>query len=421
MKALRADILVVGSGIAGISAAIAAKNTDPKREVILIGEEEFLYRRPAIFSLIDNSSLEDLAIYSPDLMTKYNIRSLFGIKVKAINLEDRSATLDNGEKVVFDKVVISTGGKPFIPPIEGSDIKGVIPFRCCSDALSIRRMLSVGSRCVIIGAGLIGVKLASILHKKGVKVLLVELKNVLWTLLERPLSTYVRDLLHSNGISIIEGKEVESIKGRHHVNSVVIDDRKYNANFVIITAGVRSRSEIVINQLKLGVRGAIETDKFMKTSMDGVYACGDCAETIDLVSGKKTYRPIGSIAYQAGKLAGANSVREERRYNGFLRLQGDDFLGISITSIGLTGSEARVLGVDFKVLPLKYREVKFGIYSNLFNRPGKLLGIVDAKERLIGFQAVGQKLSRKSINSISSLISAGCNVDELESIGLEPV
>ncbi|RLG39474.1 MAG: hypothetical protein DRO05_08685 [Thermoproteota archaeon] len=417
MKGLRTDVLVVGSGVAGISAAIAAKTANSGKEVVLVGEER-PYRRPSIFSLIKGGSLEELSIFRKDLIV--GVKTLFGVRVRKLDLYDRLAELDNGEKIVFNCAVVATGSKPFVPPFEGSELSGVIPFRSYSDALSVRKMLGIGSKCVIIGAGLIGVKLASILHRSGMKVLLVELKKVLWTLLEEPLSNYLRDLLISNGISVIEGGRVESILGGHRVSSVVIDGRRYEADFVIVVTGVRPRTEIVADQLKLGVRGAIRTDKLMKTSIDGVYACGDCAETIDLVSGRKTYRPIGSIAYKAGKLAGANSVGNEREYNGFIRLQGDDFLGISVTSIGLAGAEAESMGVNFKTLPLKPKGVKVGIYSALFNPVGMFLGIVNGKERLIGFQAVGQRLSRKLINSISSLISSKSNVNELRSIGLEP-
>ncbi len=416
----KTDILVIGGGIAGISAAIAAKKTDQKKDVMLIGEETFPYRRPSILSLIEGTSLEDLAIFRPDL-GEYGITSLFGPKLRAIDLEDGSARLEGGEKICFEGAVIATGGEPFIPPVEGSSIDGVFCLRSYSDALRIRKMVHAGARCFIVGAGLIGVKLASILHKKGVKVTLVELKKVLWTLLEGPLSECVKSLLVSNGISVVEGHGIESIEGQEHVSSVKLGGKRYEADFVVFVTGVRPRVELIADQLKLGTRGAIETDGMMRTSVEGVYACGDCSETIDMISGMKTYRPIGSIAYLAGNLAGENSAGKERHYNGFLRLQGDEFLGTSVTSVGLTGAEARSLGISFKVLPLKQAQsLKIDAHSGLFEPDARFLGILDGKERLIGFQAVGQKLSRKGIHSISSLISTKSKLEELRSLGLEP-
>ena len=422
MKRLRrTDILVIGGGAAGISAAIAAKTTDPKKEVTLVGEEPFPYRRPSIFSLIEGESLEDLAIFGPNCLAEYGIKSLFGAKIKALDLEDRLARFEDGKRISFEKAVIATGGEPFVPPVEGSSMNGVFSLRSYSDALRIREMAHAGARCFIVGAGLIGVKLASILHKREVKVTLVELKKVLWTLLEEPLSEFVRDLLISNGISVVEGQGIESIMGQEHVSSVKLSGKRYNADFVVFVTGVRPRVEVIADQLKFGVRGAIETDQMMRTSVEGVYACGDCSETIDLISGMKTYRPIGSIAYRAGIIAGGNLGGEERSYGGFLRLQGDEFLGTSVTSVGLTGAEARALGISFKALILKQAQsLKIGICSGLFEPDAKFLGILDGKERLIGFQAVGHKLSRKAIHSISSLISSKSKLEELRSIGLEP-
>ena len=417
----RTDILVVGGGIAGISAAIAAKAADRRKYVILVGEEPFPYRRPSIFSLIKGGSFEDLAIFGRSQALEQGIRSFFNSKIEVLDLEDRSAKLGNGERILFERAVLAMGGKPFIPSVEGSGIKGVFSLRSYSDALGISKQVRAGVRCFIIGAGLIGVKLASILHKKGVKVTLVELKKVLWTLLEEPLSNQVRDLLISNGISVIEGQEIELIMGQGHVSSVKLGGKRYEADFVVFASGVRPRVEVVSHQLKLGVKGAIETDEVMRTSVEGVYACGDCSETMDFISGKKTFKPIGNIAYKAGKIAGANSAGEENSYEGFIRLQGDEFLGTCMTSIGLTRAEAKVLGVSYKILALKPFKSVATTYSSVLKPNSNFLVIVDSKEKLIGFQAIGKRLSRKNVHSISTLISMRAEVEELRSLGLEPV
>jgi len=322
--------------------------------------------------------------------------------------------------VEYSSLVLATGGRPFVPPVEGADLPGVVTVRTLGEAASLGRRVGPGLRLVVVGAGLAGTKLAVIAARRGASVTLVEMREVLWTVLDPPLTRLAAGPVSASGVRIIEGAPVERILGGERVSAVEAGGERVPADLVVFSTGVRPDSDLARSMgLELGVRGAVRTDERMGTSEEGVWAAGDCAETIDAVSKKKTYRPIGSIAYMGGRVAGLNSVGVGEEYGGFLRRQAEEMPGLRLVSVGLTGAEADALGVRYERVPLEVRAGP-GIPWWLRTPFRAAQALVDPRGRLVGFQAVGGRFPRRAASAVSRVILSGGGLADLEPLGLAP-
>jgi len=422
----KADVLVLGGGPAGISAAISAKRRNLGVRVILVSSEPSHYMRPAVTALLEDPrvSPEEIVSLDPVFLLGQGVEPFTRGRVTELTDGLAHAQGPWGEvEFEYESLIIATGGVPFVPPIEGVDLRGVYSVRTLRDARRLANLLRPGVRLSVVGAGLAGVKLAVAASRRGAVVTLLEMKRVLWTVLDPPLTDLAKKLVEGSGVRVLENKAVDRIvEGpQGSVSGVEAGGEVIKADLVVFATGVKPNSALARSLgLKLGVRGAIKTDEGMSTSKRGVWAAGDCAETLDLITGKPTYRPIGSIAFLGGKIAGINAAGGSARYRGFIRRQAEDVKGLHLVSLGLTGAEAQALGLEYDVVELhsSWPDPQLPWW---LKRPLKLsVAIVErGTDRLIGFQAIGGPLARRKSYTIVRMIAEGREVSSLETLGFK--
>jgi NAD(P)H-nitrite reductase large subunit len=209
--------VIVGASAAGIGAVEAIREVDPVGTVAVISDEECpQYSRPMISDLISGKAdFGKMMCREHEFWAKNNIQALTGRTATSLNLSDRYVTLDKGDHVNFEKLLIATGGKPFVPKIEGSDKDGVFTFTTLSDAEHMLSKLEKAESAVVIGAGLIGVSVTEALVKRGLKVTMVELQDkILSLILDPTASEMVENVIRKAGVTIATGKTVKKIVGR---------------------------------------------------------------------------------------------------------------------------------------------------------------------------------------------------------------
>ena len=421
------DVIVVGGGVAGVNAAAEARSVRPSSSVALVADESTVYSRPSLTAAISGlaKSVDDVAIYSGKGLKDLGITTYFSSKAVSFDSNSRTIMLrrpNREESLKYRKLVLTTGSTPALPRVRGLDLKGVFSAKWIDDALRLSNVATPGMRACVVGAGFIGLEVTQALFRRGLKVTLLEMRpRVLPELLEADLSTRVKEQLERFGVKVMTDSSLESIRGRSRVEYASVNGKRLRTDLVAFATGVKPNIELaVMGRVKLGRTGAIATDRRMRTSKESIYAAGDCAETLDLVSRKVVYRPLGTVAARSGVIAGSNAAGKRREYVGYLRRQYDRIFGIEIVSMGLSTHQAKSLKIKAEAVPLKAPHPSNPVLSIL--RPTEALfnAVVEKKsQRIIGWQAVGKPIRTSWYSQfLQTLIERGEKLSSIQDMGL---
>lgn len=384
------DIIVVGSGVAGVKAAKTVREYNKERNVLVLSKDQFIYTKMALNYVVKRDLPIDFVKLYPDFNTT-RIDFVPSTEVKKLNLIDKSIKLRSRGKDIkytFSKLILAVGSKPLMPRIEGINKIGVFTFNEYSDAIMVNNYIGVGMKAFIIGAGLVGLLLADVLKSRGLDVTLIDkLPGVGLTIFEEELSKYLINKLVNKGVKVLTKASIDKIVGdkkdRRKVKKVIIDGYKHPADVVVFTLGVRPENRLAaLSGLELGIKKAIRTNEKFETSAPDIYAIGDCATSIDYFTKKEVYRPLGTLAVSMAEVAGKNCIGIESSYEGFVPMQYFEVFDTSIIRFGLNTREAKELGLNSSKKIIKYAVP--GIRSHPVSL---LICLKDRQETIIGWQA----------------------------------
>jgi len=388
-------IVVIGGSAAGMMAAIAAAKRDQNAEVTVVTQDRIPYRRPAIPALIAGYITDPAGakIFSPETLARYNVKLI--CPAEATNIDPKSKTisiLSNGkeEKLPYDAAVLAAGAYPLIPKIPGSDKKGVCTFTTYEAAAEIVETAKSADSAVVIGAGFIALEIAEALMHKDLDVYFNVRSRILRKLLEPGVSEVLTKKVEQQGLKMLTGEAISEIGGADRVEYVVHKGKKIAANLVVIGTGVKPSVALAEEcGIELGPTGAIKVGNCLQTSIKGIYAAGDCAESPDLGTGRFVYMPVGSVGACAGKIAGANAAGANQQTKGFLRAQADQILGLQIFSIGHSTTTAEEVSLKVKVYDLSAPQSAIKNTGACSFDMAKIL--TDSHDRIVGAQLVTKK------------------------------
>jgi NAD(P)H-nitrite reductase large subunit len=331
--------LIIGNSAGGIGAAEAIRQVGGQGSITIVSDEPYpAYSRPLISEhLAEGCSLERMLYRPADFYQRNGINTILGCKALNLDLTKHTLMLDSGSAISWQKLLLATGGLPIVPPIKGSERKGVFTFTTLDDAKAIDAYLYEADRVVVIGGGLIGVSVTEALVKRGAEVTIVEMKDrVLNTILDEDASALEDRILRRAGVDIITGHVVSEINGRgKSVQGVALDDgTRISCDMVVIAIGVRPRTELV-NGTDIELNRGIIVDRHMTTSHPDVYACGDVAEAFDIPYGECRLTPIWPNAYIGGRIAGFNMAGRPAEYPGGMAMNSLKYFGLNVVSAGI--------------------------------------------------------------------------------------
>ena len=240
------DIVVIGGGISGLSAAEAARRYSPEATITLVCQEDDLpyYRLNLTRYLAGEITASDLPVHPESWYAEQRITMLNGAEVTTIDRSARLVAFKSHPALSYDRLILAMGAHPSIPPLPGAELENVATLRTCRDAEMILRQSRPGARCVIIGGGVLGLEAAAALARRDVRVTLVE--GFDWLLprqLNRTAGERLAGVARGLGINLVCGARIRALAGMQEVQGVVMESGEtIPADLVIIAAGVRRNS-----------------------------------------------------------------------------------------------------------------------------------------------------------------------------------
>ncbi|MDO5422153.1 MAG: FAD-dependent oxidoreductase [Eubacteriales bacterium] len=303
--------VVLGNGVAGLSAAEAIRERDETGSIVLISNEPYSsYNRPMLTkSMMAGLTPEQIAVHEADWYEKNRIIQILDKTVEKIDTEKKEVVLSGDLKMKYTKLVYALGSECFIPPIPGHDKPEVIAIRKLSDTEKVAALLPKVQHAVVIGGGVLGLEAAWELRKSKLDVTVLELAPMLMgRQLDQRAGDMLKTIAQDQGIRIETGVKIEEIEGDGAVTGVRLGSGEViPAELVIVSCGVRANSAVAA-EAGLAVDRAVVVDAQMRTSQNDIFACGDCAQYEGL-----NYA-IWPEASEQGRVAGANAVGEEIEY-----------------------------------------------------------------------------------------------------------
>ncbi len=366
--------LIIGNSVACLGAIESIRSTDKDSSITVVSDEVYpAYSRPAIAHYLAGEIDEgSMLCRDEDFYQKMNIGTIFGKKAVKLDTKNKTVTLNNREKVHYDRLLIATGGTPFIPPFKGTGKAHILTFTAWDDAKKIRERLDGVKKAVIIGGGLIGLCAAEALERLGVEVIIVELADrILSPALDEKASKILEERLKEEGIKIITQDTVLEITGsKTKVRSVTLKSgKKISCDMIIVAIGVRPNMEIV-QGTDIKVDKGIIVDDTMQTNIKDVYAAGDVTQSYDSLYGTSRVTPIWPRAYIQGGIAGLNMAGKVQKYPGGFDMNSLVFYDVPIMSVGIHTPREE----GFEILT-KYEPEK-KVYQKLVLRDGILKGFI---------------------------------------------
>lgn len=359
-------IVIIGNGVAGVTAAETIRATDKTSEISIFTNEPFIfYSRPRLIEfLADKSTLEQITIHAREWYAKNKIDLIDSITISQIDIGAKFVLDSSGKKYSWDKLVVASGATCLLPPVPGTELPNVFTLRTVQDAEKIKKTAIELKKAVVIGGGLLGIEVANSLLSLGAEVQVIELLDrLLPRQLDHEGSALVQRLLERKGLSFCTGKQTLSIEKKNDGLTIRLKDGALvPSDFIVFSAGVRSDFQCVKGTAIKTDKGII-VDEFMRTSEVDVYACGDVAEYNGFLYG--LWQPAREQGIACGNhIVGKNMPFKASVPSTRLKVAGIEFA--SIGEIEITeGMEAVV-----------EKDENAGVYKKLFMKDRKLAGAI---------------------------------------------
>lgn len=414
-------IVIIGASAAGVDAASAARKKDRTAQITLITQEKTAgYSRCGLPFVIGGQipTFNDLIVYPPAYFQMLKLDLKTETVVTAINTKEKTVATrgkaGNTETLAYDKLIISTGAYAFMPPIKGCEKQDIYTLRTLEDGEKIDQAIKTGAKtAVIMGAGLIGLETGVALMERGLNVTLIEmLPQVLPVMLDADMAKRIQSTLNKKGMHILIGKTVEEIVGREKATGIIAGGEQINADIIINAFGVRPNTKLAVDSgIPLGESKGIKTNFCMETPIKDVYAIGDCAETVNLITQKNLCPQIGTVAVKQGKVAGTNAAGGNTEYNGAIGSAVTKLFDTQVGVTGLTEAAAHRAGLNVIAGTVSSR-TKAEYYPSALPIRIKLVA-EKSSQRIIGAQIIGGEEVTQRINAISIAIQKQMALSEL--------
>ncbi len=424
-------IVVIGGSAAGPKTAARAKRLDQDADITIIQKDADLSMASCGFPYYVGGTFDDrnMLISTPTGVTRdprffLNAKGIIAeteTEATAINRDEHTVTVrnlrtDETKTIPYDKLVLTTGSLPNIPPIPGNDLAGITTLQSMKDADYLRKIRDEKkiTRAVIVGGGLIGIETCEALNLAGIDITVVELLPQLLTFLDMELARLVENHIRAKGAHVITENGIAEFLGENGTLRAVKlqNGTELPCELAVVAIGVRPNSDLAkAAGLAIGTTRGIVVNEYMQTSDPDIYAAGDCVELVNLNTGEKTAAPYGDLANLEGRIAGENVIcGNSVTFPGTIHTGICKVFDFAAGSTGLGETAAKKAGFQITTA-LNASPDKPGFMA------GKLLiskmTVETGTGRLLGYQCVGPGDVSKEIAMAAMAIKGGLAVSDL--------
>lgn len=394
-KVYQMKYVIIGNSAAAVGCIEGIREKDKKGSITVVSNEiHHTYSRPLISYLLYGKTDEERMKYRPDSFYEDNgVTTMLGRTAVKINPDKKTVELDDGTVLSYDKLLVATGSKPFIPPMEGLDtVEKSFTFMTLDDAKALDAAITKDSRVLIVGAGLIGLKCAEGIFDKIGHLTVIDLADrILPSILDEKGSELVQKFLGDKGIEFRLGTSAASFDGN---KAVLTNGDEIEFDVLVVAVGVRPNTELV-SEAGGSVDRGIVTDKYSRTTITDVYAAGDCAKSHDITTGTDRILALLPNAYMQGVAAGRHMTGADMPYENAMPMNAIGFFGYHVITAGNYDGEELVTcdGMNYKKLVVKDNCLKGFIMIGDVRRAGIYTKLIREKVPLdtIDFELISRK------------------------------
>ena len=364
------DILILGNGAAGSSAAFAARRTDPRADILVLSREaEPVYSAPALPDLLSGElPREKVYVRTREEYESAGIAVLCA-EAASIDPEKRTVSLADGSEIAYRELILATGSQPIrLRRMQGTSLPGNFVMKTVADIDAIAAWK--GKRAVVVGSGAIGLEGSMALKARGYEsVTMVEaLEWLSPKSLDRETSDALKAELGYFGVEVLTGEAVQAVLGTEKAEAVVTAKRTIPCDLVLWGIGMRPDTDLAkACGIETADSGAVCIDGHMRTNLPHIYACGDCVQTVDIFSGTPGAYLFWEPAQRGGAAAGVNAAGGDSIFSGTAPLFLTNKGGLSILAMGKTEEQ-------LEENPFVLQEEKGGVFRRLLFEDGRLAG-----------------------------------------------
>ena len=415
-------LVVIGGVAAGMSAASKLKRINKDAGVIVYEKGNVLsYGACGLpyFVSGENDDYKKLIARPKEHFEKMGIEVCLRHEVVKVVPEKKQVMvkdLENNKLFIesYDKLMISTGSTPIIPPLPGVELENIFVLKTLDDGIRLQEVASQPhiKNIAIVGAGYIGIEVAEAMRTLGKNVKVIELSDRSLRTFDQEITEIAETELRKQGVELHFGEKVEGFSGTNKVEAIITDKNKYSTDLVLLAIGTRPATRFLKGSgIALAKNGAVIIDREMRTNVEDIYSAGDCAEVYNRVTEENAFIPLGTNANKCGRIAGANIAGSHIKYIGTLGSAAIKVFDLELARTGMSELDAQNLAIDYETVFVKGTNHP-GYYPN--QSPIWIKLIYEKRtRRILGAQAIGPQGVVLRIDVFAVAIHNNMTTDEL--------
>ncbi|KMM36637.1 CoA-disulfide reductase [Guptibacillus hwajinpoensis] len=420
-------VVIIGGDAAGMSAAMQIVRNDENAEVVTL-EKGNIYSYgqcglPYVISGKIESSDKLIARSVDTFRDKYGIDARVYHEVTEVDTENKivkGTNLKTGETFTenFDKLLVATGVSPVKPGWDGIELDGIHTLKTIPDAEKVIKDLDESVKKVaVIGGGYIGLEMAEAFRELGKEVRIIELGPQLASIFDEDMAELIHEEAERNSVSVHTNEGVQSFKGDQRVEKVVTDKGEYDTDLVLVSVGVKPNTSFLKEcGIHMTENGAIQVNRYMQTSMENIYAAGDCATHFHRVKERDDFVPLGTTANKQGRIAGLNIIGQPNTFKGIVGTSVIKFFDLTLGRTGLSTKEAEELNLPFANCSTEATDIA-GYYPEARELRVKIV-YRDDNERILGGQFIGKYGVDKRVDVLATALYHQMSLHDIEDLDL---